>query len=120
MREALAISPEAPRHCPSTLILLAREPRFDYLADTATLRGKGITVRYCRPLAVVVAIAVSAALIACTGALSFAKPARDAGPSEGVPGFGHVFLIVGENTELGQLNKQDAPFMLGQLKPRSA
>ena len=36
---------------------------------------------------------------------------------EGVPAFGHVFVIMGENTELGQVNKSNAPFLLGSLKP---
>jgi hypothetical protein len=39
---------------------------------------------------------------------------------EGVPSFGHVFVIMGENTELGQINKQDAPYLLNTLKPQSA
>ena len=46
-------------------------------------------------------------------------PARAAG-LEGVPGFGHVFVIVGENTELGQINKSNAPFLLGTVKPGAA
>jgi hypothetical protein len=33
---------------------------------------------------------------------------------------GHVFVIVGENTELGQVNKTNAPFIMSQVKPRSA
>ena len=39
---------------------------------------------------------------------------------EGVPMFGHVYLIIGENTELGQINRSNAPFILGTLKPESA
>jgi phosphatidylinositol-3-phosphatase len=39
---------------------------------------------------------------------------------EGVPSFDHVYLIIGENTELGQINKQDAPYIMGTLKPESA
>jgi hypothetical protein len=39
---------------------------------------------------------------------------------EGVPAFGHVFVIMGENTELGQVNKSDAPFLLGSMKPGAA
>jgi hypothetical protein len=46
--------------------------------------------------------------------------AGSAGGSEGVPRFGHVFVIVGENTELGQINKSNAPFLLGTVKPTSA
>jgi hypothetical protein len=39
---------------------------------------------------------------------------------EGVPSFGHVFLIVGENTSLSQLNHNDAPYQLGWIKHHSA
>jgi phosphatidylinositol-3-phosphatase len=62
-------------------------------------------------------------VLACVvGALALgvcAAPVRAAG-SEGVPGFGHVFVIIGENTELGQVNKSNAPYLLGDVKPRSA
>ena len=44
----------------------------------------------------------------------------DATKIEGVPQFGHVFVIIGENTELTQINKSDAPFLLGTVKPDSA
>jgi phosphatidylinositol-3-phosphatase len=40
--------------------------------------------------------------------------------AEGVPSFGHVFVIIGENTELGQLNKSNSPYLLNQVKPQSA
>ncbi|HET8559487.1 MAG TPA: alkaline phosphatase family protein [Marmoricola sp.] len=51
-------------------------------------------------------------------------PARASAPDPagdaGVPAFGHVFLVIGENTELGQINKSNAPYLLGQLAPQSA
>lgn len=47
-------------------------------------------------------------------------PAQAATDPEGVPAFGHVFVIIGENTELGQINKSNAPYLLGTLKPQSA
>ena len=31
-----------------------------------------------------------------------------------------TFVIVGENTELGQINKSDAPFLMNQVKPNAA
>lgn len=40
--------------------------------------------------------------------------------TEGVPAFGHVFTIIGENTELGQVNKTNAPYLIGTLKPTAA
>jgi phosphatidylinositol-3-phosphatase len=49
-----------------------------------------------------------------------ATPAHAAIEREGVPAFGHVFVIMGENTELGQVNKKDAPFLLGSVKPGAA
>lgn len=39
---------------------------------------------------------------------------------EGVPSFGHVFVIIGENTDLSQLNKNSAPYQTGFIKPNSA
>jgi phosphatidylinositol-3-phosphatase len=53
-------------------------------------------------------------------ALFAAAPARGATTQEGVPAFGHVFVIMGENTELGQVNKSNAPYLLGSLKPNAA
>jgi hypothetical protein len=47
-------------------------------------------------------------------------PAAASGGAEGVPGFDHVYLVIGENTELGQINKSNAPFLMGTLKPSSA
>ncbi len=32
----------------------------------------------------------------------------------------HVYLIIGENTELTQMNKNNAPYLLGTLKPQGA
>lgn len=59
--------------------------------------------------------------LAATAMLMLAIPmAASAGPVEGVPAFGHVFVIVGENTELGQINKSDAPFLMNQVKPNAA
>jgi hypothetical protein len=40
--------------------------------------------------------------------------------SDSVPTFGHVFLIIGENTTYSQLNKNSAPYLLGTIQPESA
>ena len=40
--------------------------------------------------------------------------------TEGVQAFGNVFVIVGENTELSQLNMTTAPYIIGMIKPASA
>ncbi len=39
---------------------------------------------------------------------------------EGVPHFSHVFLIIGENTGYKQVNKENAPYLIGTVEPRSA
>ncbi|MGN6167021.1 MAG: hypothetical protein ACTHQQ_02460, partial [Solirubrobacteraceae bacterium] len=39
---------------------------------------------------------------------------------EGVPSFGHVFLIVGENTDYTHVNATDAPYLMTQVRPQSA
>jgi hypothetical protein len=39
---------------------------------------------------------------------------------EGIPHFGHVFLIVGENTTYSHLKMSNAPYLLGDIRPRSA
>ncbi|HYZ56279.1 MAG TPA: alkaline phosphatase family protein [Streptosporangiaceae bacterium] len=43
-----------------------------------------------------------------------------AGPGEGVPAFGHVFLIIGENTTYSHLTSTNAPYLLGTIRPHSA
>src|SRR5262249_34275397 len=57
------------------------------------------------------------------------QPFDEIGPSaaphagrtlEGVPRFGHVFLIIGENTTYGHLTLTNAPYLLGDIRPRSA
>jgi hypothetical protein len=47
---------------------------------------------------------------------------RQAGPAglEGIPGFGHVFLLIGENTSLAQVNAKDTPYIAETLKPHAA
>ena len=40
--------------------------------------------------------------------------------AEGVPSFGHVFLIIGENTTYSHLTTGNAPYLLGVIQPRSA
>src|SRR6266567_5832974 len=40
--------------------------------------------------------------------------------TENVPGFGHVFLIIGENTTYSHLKLSNAPYLLGTIGPRSA
>jgi phosphatidylinositol-3-phosphatase len=42
------------------------------------------------------------------------------GTTEGVPRFGHVFLIIGENTTYSHLTTTNAPYLMSTLRPRSA
>src|SRR6059058_1881023 len=41
-------------------------------------------------------------------------------PGEGVPAFGKVFVIIGENAELGNVNKSNSPYLMNTLMPASA
>ncbi len=68
--------------------------------------------------------AVLLAALVMVGATAQAAPSHRAtgGPAaaEGVPSFGHVFLIIGENTTYGELTPKLAPYQLGTLRPESA
>jgi hypothetical protein len=79
-----------------------------------------------RPIAALVLVAVAcSSLAACgggSGSANGATPAPGAAASggEGVPGFGHVFLIVGENTSANQVTAARSPYLTGSIKPRAA
>ena len=47
-------------------------------------------------------------------------PAARAGSAEGIPAFGHVFVIVGENTTYSHVKPTNMPYLFHTLKPRSA
>jgi acid phosphatase len=51
--------------------------------------------------------------------MASATQARPAG-GDGVPGFGHVFLIVGENTSFRQVSPRNAPYLTGTVIPNGA
>lgn len=60
-------------------------------------------------------------VVAAVSVLVGMSSASAADQDAAVPHFdGNVFVIIGENTELGQINKSNAPFLLGQLKDDSA
>jgi hypothetical protein len=73
-----------------------------------------------------IGVAVAAASFAGWGRASSqeAGAARASGAFaarvERVPGFGHVFLIVGENTSASQITPKAAPYLTGSIKPRAA
>jgi hypothetical protein len=54
------------------------------------------------------------------GGLGSAQASPSSTAIEGVPAFGHVFVIVGENTDLSQLNKNSAPYQTGFIKQNAA
>ena len=66
-----------------------------------------------------VALLATAGLIAGSVAATATLVAA-AGGIEGVPALNHVFVIIGENTQLSQLNKNNSPYTLGTLAPASA
>lgn len=47
-------------------------------------------------------------------------PAASAARIEGVPAFGHVFVLMGENQGLNKLTPAHSPYLTGTLKPQSA
>jgi hypothetical protein len=66
--------------------------------------------------AIVAAICGSALLLgAAPGAQGHV--ARNAAVTDGVPAFGNVFMIMGENTTAGQIQKNTAPYVVHTLKP---
>lgn len=72
--------------------------------------------------AVAVAAVAFAAVALGPGAAGAAPAAPQAAGlvSEGVPSFGHVFVIVGENTKLNQLTAKHTPYLVNTLKPEMA
>jgi hypothetical protein len=49
-----------------------------------------------------------------------AAPAAAAPALEGVPRFGHVFLIIGENTDYSHVDATNTPYLMTKVRPRSA
>src|SRR5690242_17317539 len=49
-----------------------------------------------------------------------ALPAAAGSRIEGVPQFGHVFVLIGENTDYQHPDATDSPYLMGNLRPRSA
>src|SRR5689334_15489613 len=62
--------------------------------------------------------ATSARVATAGGEHRASSPSRVS--KEGVPTFGHVFLIIGENTTYSHLTGTNAPYLLGTIKPRAA
>jgi hypothetical protein len=80
-----------------------------------------------RRLLVAVAVAALTASLAAAAPLrveAAAHPGSAEGASspalEGVPRFGPVFVIVGENTTYSHLTATNAPYLMGHVRPRAA
>ncbi|MEA2520497.1 MAG: phosphatidylinositol-3-phosphatase [Actinomycetota bacterium] len=65
--------------------------------------------------ALLVTVALSMSVLALPGG-----PARATSRIEGVPAFGNVFVLVGENTTLSQLTTKDAPYQTSWVRQHSA
>ena len=63
---------------------------------------------------------VLAATIAALGLGGLAQVSAAGGGAGGVPRFGHVFVIVGENTDYQHVNPTNAPYLMTTLRPSSA
>jgi hypothetical protein len=65
--------------------------------------------------------AIGAVVVAgCLVAAAIAPAAGGAGALDGVPAFGRVFLIVGENASYSEITPRHAPYVTGTLRPRGA
>jgi hypothetical protein len=67
-------------------------------------------------------LAASASLLVASPLSASAADLHSASQVSAVtaPAFGHVFVIVGENKSLDQLNSSNAPYIMNTLKPESA
>ncbi len=67
--------------------------------------------------AMVLAAAAASAGPAASAASAAGAPVAS---SENVPAFGHVFLIIGENTTYSHLTSTNAPYLMNTVRPRAA
>ena len=60
------------------------------------------------------------AVVAALGLAMLAQASAAGGGAEGVPRFGHVFVIIGENTDYQHLTTTNAPYLMTTVRPSSA
>jgi len=60
------------------------------------------------------------ALVAASGLAVLAQASAAGGGADGVPRFGHVFVIIGENTDYQHLTATNAPYLMTAIRPSSA
>jgi hypothetical protein len=63
-------------------------------------------------------VLIAAAAVA--GVLSTGTRATSSAKTDGVPQFGNVFVIIGENTDYSQVTMKNSPYLIGWVKPHSA
>jgi hypothetical protein len=80
----------------------------------------GIGLASALVLAATAASAVTQANASKAAAADGARVPASAATTENVPGFGHVFLIIGENTTYSHLTTTNAPYLMTSIRPRSA
>jgi Phosphoesterase family len=60
------------------------------------------------------------ALIAAAGLAGLAHTSAAGGRPDGVPRFGHVFVIIGENTDYQHVTATNMPYLMTTIRPSSA
>lgn len=85
----------------------------------ASTRGNKV-YRYLTSTAVAILLSASFAIPASAQSTAGQHSAASPRTQEGVPHFGHVFLIIGENTTYDHLNLTNAPYLMGTIMPQSA
>jgi phosphatidylinositol-3-phosphatase len=63
---------------------------------------------------------LTAASFVCVVLILSSEPVGADATRDGVPAFGNVFLLIGENTDYSHLNKSNAQYLLGTVRPHSA
>jgi len=63
---------------------------------------------------------VFAVAVVAAGLAAVVQPSQAGGGAEGVPRFGHVFVIVGENTDYQHLTPTNTPYLMTAIRPSSA
>jgi hypothetical protein len=60
------------------------------------------------------------ATVAAAGVAVLTEASSAGGGGDGVPSFGHVFVIIGENTDFKHLTTTNAPYLQTSIRPSSA
>ena len=58
--------------------------------------------------------------VAAVALAALAQVSAAGGGAEGVPRFGHVFVIIGENTDYQHLTATNAPYLMTSIRPSAA